>query len=129
MNTTPATPQDAPEPNPIPPLIFEIRTTPGNEASERWTVVTVRGDVDMDTASQLVDAIKAVAGTAVVDLNAVTFLDSIGIRGLVQAQEALRERGEELILRDLSPSVRRVLELAGMTNVFTVEGAGPTRSE
>jgi anti-anti-sigma regulatory factor len=47
----------------------------------------------------------------------------------VQAQEALRERGEELILRDLSPSVRRVLELAGMANVFTVEGARPTPSE
>jgi anti-sigma B factor antagonist len=89
-------------------------------------VVTVRGDVDMDTASQLVIAIEAVAGTAVVDLSAVTFLDSVGIRGLVQAQTTLRKRGDRLILRDPSPSVRRLLELSGMTNTFTFEDAGST---
>ena len=84
-------------------------------------LVTVRGEVDMATASQLVDAIGNVAGNPVVDLSEVTFMDSLGIRGLVQAQRALRERGHQLILRDPSPSVRRVLELTSLIDFFTVE--------
>ena len=123
-----------PEPERLPPkLIFDVRTaagtTPDEAASQRWELVTVRGEVDMHTAGQVVDAVEEVAGTAVVDLSAVTFIDSRGIRGLLQAQRALRERGDELILRDPSSSVRRVLELTGMTDVFPVEDDGPARPE
>ena len=41
----------------------------------------------MASAGQLVDAIEKVVGNSVVDLSGVTFMDSLGIRGLVQARE------------------------------------------
>ncbi len=127
MNITPDNSQGAPSANrSLAPWVFEVRrrtvTKPlDEETSGRWELVTVRGEVDMDTAGQLVDAIGDVAGNAVVDLSGVTFMDSTGIHSLVRAHEALRERGDDLILRNPSPSVRRVLELTSVIDLFTVE--------
>ena len=123
MNLTP----DAPDANP--PPVLEIRTgsgqPPDDQTADPWTLVTVHGDIDMDNADELVDAIKRVAGTAVVDLSEVTFLDSTGLQGLLRVQQAARQRGDDLILRHPSKAVRRVLEVTGLIDGFTVEGGTP----
>jgi anti-anti-sigma factor len=129
MNTTDDDPQDTPDPNRLlPPLVFAVRTstitTPADEASDRWELVTVLGEVDMDSASELVDAIGDVAGNAVVDLSGVTFMDSVAIRGLVRAQQTARQRGQQMILRNPSMLVRRVLEVTSLIDSFTVEDEG-----
>ena len=126
MDLTPNASQGAPDTNPLPPPpVLEVGTgtgqTPDEEPPASWELVTVRGEIDMANAGQLVDAIE-VAGRAVVDLGGVTFIDSAGIHGLWRAQEAARERGDGLILRHLSTAVRRVLERTNMIDVFTVEG-------
>lgn len=116
MDVTPGAPHGAPDANPSPPgQVLEIRT-------DSWKLVMVCGEIDMDNAGQLVDAIKAVAGTAVVDLSGVTFIDSTGLYGLLRAQEAARQRGDDLILRHPSRAVRRVLEVTSLIDGFTVEG-------
>jgi len=126
MNTTPDAPQGEPDTNPSPPPVLEIRTgtdrPPDDESADPWKLVTVRGEVDMDNAGQLVDAIKRVAGTAVVDLSGITFIDSTGLQGLLRAQRTARQRGDDLILRHPSKAVRRVLELTRLIDAFTVEG-------
>jgi hypothetical protein len=70
MNQFPGGPQGALATNP--PPVLEIRTGTGqpsdNESAHSWNLVTVRGEIDMDNAGQLVDAITPVAGTAVVDV-------------------------------------------------------------
>jgi anti-anti-sigma factor len=129
MNLTPGAPQDAPDTNPLPPLpVLEIRTgagqPPGDESADSWRLVTVRGEIDMDNADQLVDAIKMVAGTAVVDLSGITFIDSTGLQGLLRAQKAARQRGDDLILRHPSKAVRRVLEMTGLIDRFRRMGTG-----
>ncbi len=92
-----------------------------DEAShDYWELVTVHGEIDMGNAGQLVDAIE-VAGSAVVDLSGVTFIDSAGLHGLLRAQEAARERGDRMILRHPSEAVRRVLARTNLIDVFTVE--------
>jgi anti-anti-sigma factor len=125
MNPIPSAPQGAPDTNPSPPVL-EIRTStgqpPDDDSADSWKLVTVRGEIDIDNAGQLVDAIKTVAGTAVVDLSGVTFIASTGLHGLLRAQEAARQRGDDLILRHPSKAVRRVLELTGLIDGFTVEG-------
>jgi anti-anti-sigma factor len=120
MNQFSGDPQGEPDKNPPPPVL-EIRT--GDDESARpWKVITVRGEIDMDNAGQLVDAITTVVGTAVVDLSEVTFIDSTGLQGLVRAQKAAREHGDEVILRRPSKVVRRLLELTSLIDGFTVEG-------
>ena len=126
MDLTPDAAQRAPDTNPLlPPPVLEIRTgtgqTPDEEPPDPWELVTVRGEIDMGNAGQVVDAIEA-AGSAVVDLSGVTFIDSAGLHGLLRAQEAGRERGDGMILRHPSEAVRRVLERTNMIDVFTVEG-------
>jgi anti-sigma B factor antagonist len=127
MNPTPDAPQGAPDANPSPPPpVLEIRMgtgqPPDDESGDSSQLITVRGEIDMDNAEQLVDAIKRVAGTAVVDLSGVTFIDSRGLHGLIRSQQAARQQGDDLILRDPSNAVRRVLELTGLIDGFTVEG-------
>jgi stage II sporulation protein AA (anti-sigma F factor antagonist) len=127
MNLIPgAAPQGAPDTHQSPRLLgLEIRTgsdqPADDDAADSSKLVTVRGEIDMDNARQLVEAITRVAGTAVVDLRGVTFIDSSGLQGLLQAQEAARQRGDDLILRQPSRSVRRVLERTGLIDRFTVE--------
>jgi anti-anti-sigma factor len=127
MNLTPGAPQRAPATKPSPPSpVLEIRTdngqAPDDESGDSWKLVTVRGEIDMDTAGQLVDAITTVTGTTVVDLSGVTFIDSTGLQGLLRAQREARQLGNDLILRHPSKAARRVLELTGLIDGFTVDG-------
>ena len=125
MNTSPDDPQGAPDTNPSPPPVLEIRTStgqsPDEESAGSWELVTVRGEVDMDNAGELVDAIERAAGPAVVDLSGVTFIDSTGLQGLLRAQKAVRQRGHDLVLRHPSTVVRRLLELTSLVGRFTIE--------
>jgi anti-anti-sigma factor len=126
MDLTPGAPQGPPDTNPSPSPVLEIRTAtgqpPDDESAGSWKLVTVRGEIDMDNAGELVDAIERVADTAVVDLSGVTFIDSTGLKGLLRAQQAARQRGDDLILRHPSKAVRRALERTGLIDGFTVEG-------
>jgi anti-anti-sigma factor len=61
--------------------------------------VTLAGDVDLSNAERVQDQLEhAVEGVhaAVVDLSYVTYIDSRGIRVLMQVARAFRERGGSL---------------------------------
>jgi anti-anti-sigma factor len=88
--------------------------------------VRARGEIDMETAPR-VRAALIEAGQDGRDvrlhLEGVTFMDSSGIRVLVEAQRALAPR--PLVLVAPSDGVRRVLGITGLTARFPVEdGAG-----
>jgi stage II sporulation protein AA (anti-sigma F factor antagonist) len=57
----------------------------------------------------------------VIDLSAVTFLDSSGIRVLVHAYQALNEAGGSLRVRGATGVVRRALEIVGLDGVLALE--------
>lgn len=80
--------------------------------------VTVSGDVDSATAAVLdaeLDAlIAADARLVVLDLSAVTFLDSSGLRSIVRAGAALAERDGRLTCAGLSGAATKVLEITGL---------------
>ena len=58
--------------------------------------------------------------TAVVDLSAVTFIGSAGLGVLAAAQRHSDVRGTSLIVRDPSPIVARMLEIAGLADHLDV---------
>ena len=80
-------------------------------------VVTVAGEFELPTAHQVETAITegmaAQPSAMVLDLSAVTFLDSAGLAVLARAHAAA---GDRVALRVVAPhrAVRRRLELAGM---------------
>jgi anti-anti-sigma factor len=87
--------------------------------------VVVSGEVDVSVADQLREsgeqalAAPDCAGL-VIELGAVTFLDSTGLGALVALRNAALEAGVSFELRDVPDPVRRILELTGMDTVFDV---------
>jgi anti-anti-sigma factor len=88
------------------------------------TILVVRGDVDMATASVLWESVEQVLSNServIVDLSDVDFLDSSGLSVFVRAHRRLREAGGALVLRSPNPRVRRVVEITGLGQVLTIE--------
>ena len=54
----------------------------------------------------------------VLDFEQVTFMDSAGVRVLIDLHRTLRERDGTLILTNVPATPRRVLEVSGLTERF-----------
>jgi len=79
-------------------------------------LVTVSGEVDIATASELRHAVHDACGYLPLyiqlDLQAVTFIDASGLRGLWDAALELRGSGVPFRVSPVSDVVRRVLEVS-----------------
>jgi serine/threonine-protein kinase RsbW len=85
-------------------------------------LVSLRGDMDFRNARYLLDAVKLAARmpgeTIVVDLRAVTFMDSSGISALVRAARSLDADGRTMRLARASRHLIQLLNTAGFTPFF-----------
>jgi anti-sigma B factor antagonist len=85
-------------------------------------VLSVHGEVDVSTAprlrQQLVEMAAAGSDRAVVDLNAVDFLDSTGLGVLVSGLKRFRTLGGDLLLVCTQRRILKVFEITGLTKVF-----------
>jgi anti-sigma B factor antagonist len=82
-------------------------------------VITVAGEIDMETVPDLDVALTEAVHTAgvtrlIVDFGQVTFCDSTGIAALDSAYDTARHRGIAMQLRNPQPNVCRVLEIVGL---------------
>jgi anti-sigma B factor antagonist len=108
-------------------LNFDLRVA---EDEGEWTAVVVAGEVDIASCTPLRQAFIDLASngravkSVVVDMAAVTFIDSTGLGILVGATQRFRSLGRDLVLRTPSERVREVLSLSGLDNFLSVE---PTR--
>jgi anti-anti-sigma factor len=88
-------------------------------------VVAPAGRIDANTAAGLERAVfqRLNAGEArlVVDLAGVEYMSSAGLRVLLKAASAARSKGGALVLCAMGPSVREVVDLAGLAAVFAIE--------
>lgn len=86
-------------------------------------VVTVNGDVDLDTAVELWSVLEAAASarlTVIVDLSGVGTVDSIGVGALVRGRNTVQRRRGELVLAGASPFLLAVLRTMRLTTAFPV---------
>jgi anti-anti-sigma factor len=85
-------------------------------------VVSVRGEVDLATAPELEASVRdafAIRPEAVLlDLRALTFIDSSGLRVLVALANEAGERKARLLLRNVPRHAERVLDLTGLAEWF-----------
>jgi anti-sigma B factor antagonist len=88
--------------------------------------VSVIGDVDMDNADRLTHeltaALRATDQRVVIDMAAVGFFGSAGVRALTEQRAAAAAIGCQIELHRLPPIVRRVLEISGVLELFQVTG-------
>jgi anti-sigma B factor antagonist len=87
-----------------------------------WAI-TVSGELDLATAPQLEAVFEALdpapSERVLLDLEAVTFLDSSGIRALVRAKRRLDGIGAPLVVDGISPAARQVLEISGVLDLLS----------
>jgi anti-sigma B factor antagonist len=91
--------------------------------------VAVAGEVDVETAPQLrhalESAVDAAAGAGrarvVVDLGAVTFMDSTGLTALVAGRARAMSVGVTVALLSVPDRVRKILSITGLLAVFPIE--------
>jgi anti-anti-sigma factor len=90
--------------------------------------VDVVGEVDLATAHQLQTELEAADRVAmdgvIVGLQGVKFIDSIGLRALLEAQRAVHARGARFSVADPSAIVTRVFAIAGVEAMFETTNGG-----
>jgi anti-anti-sigma factor len=99
---------------------FQVTT----ESVDGTVVVAASGEIDMSTSPQLRSALRhpeASARTVVLDLRAVTFMDSSGLGVIVGQHKRAREEGYRFsVAVSGAAEVRRILELSGLVGVLQV---------
>jgi anti-anti-sigma factor len=98
------------------------------ESVGRWTV-EVTGELDLDTGPRLREylAVRVAhcPGVLAVDLSRVGFCDSSGLQALVATLRRARLLNRQLVLVvEKESRVHRLLELAGVVDLFDLEFAG-----
>jgi len=87
-------------------------------------VLRVVGEVDVYTSPALRDELYRLIDSGVprvtLDLSGMEFIDSSGLGVFVGALKRVRERSSELVLRGVQPSTRKVLDITGLVQVFTI---------
>jgi anti-sigma B factor antagonist len=90
--------------------------------------LSVAGEVDMATAPRLRDTLVQFAAehpgaTAVIDLDGVSFLDSLGLGVLVGGLRRMRTTGGDLALVCTSPRLLDLLALCRLDRVFEIHAS------
>lgn len=95
------------------PLEIAAQLEPGH------TTMIVQGEIDMETAPQLRDALADCLSTGrpciYLDLTGVSFIDSSGLHALLAAQRRARSLGGDLVVTKRSHQVDRLIAIAGVS--------------
>jgi anti-sigma B factor antagonist len=102
------------------PQVFEI----AERELEGAPGVELRGEVDVSSIPQMTrvldDGIRESEGAFVIDLSAVEFLDSSGLSALMRARALLGREDRELAVICPPGPVRRLFEVAGVTDLLFI---------
>src|SRR5687768_469288 len=84
-------------------------------------IVSIVGEVDPHTAPELETQFDSLLkgaelSTLVLDLGSLTFIDSSGLRVLVQALKKLEDRNGQLVLRNPNAVTRRLFDVTGLAD-------------
>jgi anti-anti-sigma factor len=97
----------------------------GFEHTERATVASIGGEVDISNADRLLDELMAHVGSApwlVIDLTGCSYLDSAGLRAIARVDLRSRDVGAGLrLVVDPAGAIDRVLTMTRMSEVLTVD--------
>ncbi len=90
-------------------------------ATHDLVTVSVRGELDIATAPILVDAFDAARledpSLVVVDVGGLRFVDAHGLSVLIAARRSLRSRSADLVVRDPSAMLQKMLAITGLASL------------
>jgi anti-sigma B factor antagonist len=101
---------------------FAVRT----EIADGVARIALEGELDMATVPVLEDHLAAFAqdgvSTVLVDVEALEFIDSTGLRALLQARTGARAAGHQLTVVGARPSIRQLFDLTGTEFLLQPDG-------
>ncbi len=95
------------------------------QRTDTESILVVHGDLDVAVGAEFVNAVDAVLSDdgsptkVVIDLGDVEFIDSSGLRALLQVQQSY---GERIRVGAVSAAVHRLLEITGTLDHFNPGG-------
>lgn len=102
------------------PVGLEVLTA----VADGQAVLSLAGELDCHTVRLLRKTLDELDGQAVprlvFDLARLSFIDSSGLHQLVVALSRQRERGGDVVLQAPTPQTKRVLDIVGLSQIFTV---------
>jgi anti-anti-sigma factor len=111
---------DLPRPAPDPDSWRRFRCEVQPHHDELWFVA--EGELDLETSAQvrarIDEHVDSGYATLVLDLSAITFVDSTGLRTVIEAQKTAQGRGLGFALVPGPPPVQRLFELTGTSDLF-----------
>ncbi len=90
------------------------------------------GEIDAHTAPTLADALRGLIGQTSeieLDMAEVTFIDSSGLRVIVESLNQARATDGSLVIRRPSRAVARLLELSGLDDLLAKDTDGAVAPE
>ena len=94
-----------------------------DEHADAYSVVAVRGEVDLHTAPKVQYAIERGSEgvkAVILDMAGVAFMDSTALSTLMRAREILEKRGVSLRLTTPSKAVERIFNVTGFGDYFDI---------
>jgi anti-anti-sigma factor len=110
---------------PISHLSLEVRR------EGEGTVVSARGDIDLSTLDQAtaaLDRARPGAATLILDLREVGFMDTSGLRLVIDEQRRAAKDGYRFAVVPGRRRIRRLFEIAGLADEHELFVDPPTRS-
>ena len=105
------------------PPVFSLDVISGADGQ---SLIRAAGELDRATVDEFTTAVRAALtrGGVIVDLSALEFMDSSGVRALNTALREAAEQRRELRVREaMQPSVVQILELTDMLSLLPMERA------
>ena len=98
------------------------------EVEENTTIVVPSGDIDLSKSGELRAVLQQILIEApskiIVDLEAVSYMDSSGVATLIEAFQLSKRAENDFVLCCLSDGVKSIIELARLDQIFSIH---PTR--
>ena len=85
--------------------------------------LSLTGEVDLANASDLRAHLKAVArndNNLIVDMSELRYIDSSGIRTLIEAHHTFKQTRRKMVLAAVTPSVQKIFSIVGMDRIMPV---------
>lgn len=94
--------------------MFEIGFTSGNS-------VSMSGRLDAAQADKAKSFFDPITESCVVDMMNLDYISSAGLGILLATYKRLSDAGHKMTLKNMNPHIRRIFQISGLANVFTIE--------
>lgn len=102
--------------------MFELNTETSD--SNRY-VISVKGEIDIYSApgfkESLIQSISDVSKDIVLECSDLAYIDSMGLGILVGVLKRVKEKGNNMIIRNPRKTVRKLFKITGLDKAFIIE--------